>query len=187
MDFLNRTWTDVVNKALAALGRELIADMEQEGSDAEFARLFLPEAVSVCAGWFDWTFLRRSTSLAPDTVATGPFRYSYTLPSDAMRTTKVDVGEEEFFFMQNRVCTDSDTCRVTYQAIPSEPVANAPLWSAALVHYLTFLMGKSLTGNDALVQQEYNLFQACIEKARRDDRSWISRKGTTLWSEARDA
>lgn len=187
MDFYNRTWTDVVNKALASLGREMLQDIDQEGSDAELARLSLPEAVSICAGYFDWTFLRRQEALSPDNTTTGPFSYSYSLPSDAMRVTKVDTQEAEFFIMENKVCTDSEHCTVTYQALPEGVVTQAPFFTSAVVHYLTFLMAKSLTGNDALRQLEYQLWQEDILKAKRSDRAWLPKKGARWWTEEKDA
>lgn len=183
MDNMNRTWTDVVNKALAALGRDLLPDLEQEGGDAQLAALMVPEAVSVCAGYYDWTFLRKVQRLTPDETPTGPFGYSFTLPSNAMRTVRIDTEGEDFFIMENKVCTSSPICTVTYQELPEGIVPSAPAWNAALVHYLTYLMAKSLTGNDNLVQQEYQLFMQWIDKARKDDRSWLPKGGAKWWGE----
>lgn len=184
MDFRNESWTTIANRALASIGRETLTDVESdEGSDAELVRQSLPEAVGVCAEWFDWSFLREQSLLRPDaTPYDASYGFSYTFPAESVRTQGIEL-ESRYEILGGKICTDSPTCRVTYIRLPQEPVQGQPTWNTAVQHYLAFLLAKSLTGSDQIVSQEYQLFEKWIEKAMAHDRSYLRNKGERWWTE----
>lgn len=180
----NDQWNNICNKALALLGRETLANYEtDESADADLCRTFLPEAVGAAAEYFDWTFLTKWQSLSPDTQSTGPARYTYTLPEDMARLSGVDAGGVEFHIMSGKIHTDSASCTIRYIRRPSDPDGLPASFRQALVHYLAYLLAKPLSGNDALKQEEYQLWISWIEKAATDDRSWLSNRGEAWWTE----
>lgn len=184
MNFATETWTAVANRALASLGREPLVDIDQEGSDAELVRQSLPEAVGVCAGWFDWSFLRTKAKLSKDASAyEEDFSYSYSLPSDAMRVQKIDTYGYGYMIYGNKICTESESCAVTYMKLPAGPIFSAPAWNAAVQHYLAFLLAKTLTGNEALMNMEYQLFNTWISNAMANDRAILEKTGEKWWGE----
>lgn len=177
-------WNNICNKALALLGRETLVNYEtDESADAELCRTFLPEAVGVAAEYFDWTFLTKHQELSPDTQSTGPASFSFTLPTDVARLSGVDTQGTSFSIMSGKVHSDSSSCTIIYIRQPSQPDGLPASFRQAVVHYLAYLLAKPLSGNDALKNEELQLFQLWIEKAATDDRSWLSDKGTAWWTE----
>lgn len=180
----NDQWTTVCNMALSLLGRETLASFEtDESADAELCRTFLPEAVGVASEYFDWTFLSRHQTLSEDTQADGPARYAFTLPTDMARLSGVDAHGADFSIMSGKVFSDSPTCSVRYIRLPEQPDGLPPAFRQAIVHYLAYLLAKPLSGNDALRNEELQIYQYFIDKAATDDRSYLSDKGQAWWTE----
>lgn len=180
----NDQWNDIVNRALALLGRETLANYEtDESADAGLARSFLSEAVSVCAEYFDWTFLRECTALSQDSHTSGPYNYAYTLPSDLSRLSGVDTEGAGFEILSGRIHTDSATCTIRWQRNPQTPAGLSASFKQAVCHYLAYLLAKPLSGNDSLKAEEYQLYLYWIDKAATDDRSWLSDNGEAWWTE----
>lgn len=180
----NDQWTTVCNKALALLGRETLANYEtDESADAGLCRTFLPEAVGVASEYFDWTFLTRHQQISPDRQPSGPASYSFALPTDMARLSGVETEGAPFSIMSGKIHTDSPTCSVIYIMQPSQPDGLPASFREAVIHYLAYLLAKPLSGNDALKNEELQLFNLWIEKAATDDRSWLSDRGEAWWTE----
>ncbi len=182
-------WNTLCSGALTSLGREGTTNYLTDGtSDALLCRTFLPEAVAAASSYFDWTFLRKSKDLSYDTtVTTGPYHYAYALPVDMARLNKVETYNNlPFDIIGRTVWTDSESCSILYQALPTLPDTLPQSFLTAIEHYLTFLLAKPLSGNDSIKTQEWQLYQYWIEQAVNIDRAWLRNSGDKWWTDIID-
>lgn len=178
------TWTAIANRALNILGRDALESInDTESRDALLSREALGETVETVSGEWNWTFLREYATLIPDSVATGPYTYSYSLPPLCMRLEKIDTSGVKFLLTNGKIHTDSRSISIVYEKRPDEPLNFPPLFKEALTHHLAFSIAKSLTGNDNLKATEYQLYLEALEKAKTADRAWLESASTPWWTE----
>lgn len=183
------SWNTICSGALTTLGREGTTDyLTDETTDAELCKVFLPEAIAIASSYFDWTFLRKYQELSYDTTVTdGPYTYAYSIPVDNARLTKVETYSDlPFRIIGRTIWTDSSTCSIMYQALPTLPDTLPQAFLMAIQHYLAYLLAKPLSGNDSLRQSELQMYQYWIEQASNADRAWLYEKGETWWTELID-
>lgn len=185
--------TDICNMALAFLSKGRIASLDDETEPARQCKLFYDVTRQHLLRDYSWGFAKRVSKLAELDDSNPYWEHVYVYPNKCLNVRKIfTVGEyvNEKGLVRNHiidnpgnddrtkwdVCMMSDNivaigCDVpnawveyTYDANNAEVFT--PDFVEALAHMLAFNICAQLTGNYALQQQQYQLAQAVLQRAK---------------------
>ena len=157
--------TDICNLALNHIGRERIADLNEDTEPARTCRMHYDLVRKTLLRDYTWSFARKHTKLALLNVDTPGWAFTYSYPNDCVIARKLYNEDESWVILEKNlpgnmdetlvndntkalVCNYADAClEYTYD------VKDANLFPAdfsqALSYYLAAAIAPALTGSDS--------------------------------------
>lgn len=172
--------TDICNMALAHLAKGRIANINEQSEPARQCKLFYETTKKNLLREYTWGFAKRVAKLAELTEESPDWKYLYAYPEKCVAVRKifatdgryVTEGEKErwdlFLATDNVLAVGCDIEKAWMEY--TYDVDDVELFSAdfleAFTRMLAFNICLQLTGNAALQQQQYQIAQAAIARAK---------------------
>jgi len=174
--------TDICNMALAHLAKGRIANINEQTELARQCKLFYESTKRALLREYTWGFAKRVIKLAELTDESPYWEYLYAYPEKCVCVRKIfsadDIGkyvtEQEkekwdlFLATDNVLAVGCDIKKAWMEY--TYDVDDVGLFSAdfleAFTHMLAFNICLQLTGNTALQQQQYQIAQAALGRAK---------------------
>jgi hypothetical protein len=173
------SWTQICNRALGRLGSQSITDLSEVTTNAEFCKLFLPEAIEYVLGQWDFKFAIKRLRLAlNEDIPIFGWKYQFNLPKDYIRIIDVIAGSSlapqrsnliPFQIENGKVLSNEDTVQIVYIARPDNPNGLPQAVRKAISTHLAYLLATPLTSNDQLIALIAAESQVALEQAKKED------------------
>lgn len=172
--------TDICNMALGAIGQGRIASQDEESEQARNCRLYYDLVRQNLLSSYVWDFAERQVKLALLDVETAGWDYTYAFPAAALIVRgvfdkagawKKDDRKEEFTVIsvnetQKGVCANIKEAYCEYTADVENAAIFPPVFCQALAYSLAAALAYPLCGSVQLQQQNYQLAQAAVMRAK---------------------
>ena len=174
--------TDICNLALNHIGREHIADLNEDTEAARTCKLHYDLQRQVLLRAYTWSFAKKYTKLSEINTKTPGWKYTYAYPNDCVMARKLYDEDNTWLYLEKNVpgnmdqvllndntkalvCNHKDAyLEYTYD------VKDANLFTAdfaqALSYYLAAAICVPLTGSEALAQQMQAQGQGILQEAK---------------------
>ena len=161
--------TDICNLALSHIGRETIADLDEDTEAARTCKMHYDLQRHVLLRAYTWSFAKKYIKLSELNVTTPGWKYTYAYPPDCVMARKLYNEDHTWLLLEKNfpgnmdqvlvndntkalVCNHADAyLEYTYDA------KDVGLFSAdfaqALSYYLAAAIAVPLTGSESLAQQ----------------------------------
>ena len=196
------TNTDICNMALSFLSKGRIKSMTEENrEEARQCQTHYENCRRLLLRTYPWGFARRKVQLALLDASFPGWAFVYRYPKNCLniayiydeaqayeRIAQKQRFETALLDAESRVIlTDVEDAWAEYCYDVTDADLFPPEFTEALAHKLASAMALALTGSDALMQREYQLFQGMLDVAKSQDAQEKERKldWETAYAEAR--
>lgn len=153
--------TEICNRALIRLGADTIVDInEQSSKEARLCNILYNQVRKELLRAHPWNFATKRAILAAD--VDGPefeYTYSFTLPSDCLRTLKVNQYNSTYKIEAGKLLTDDESVELIYIYDVTDPTQFDSTFTSLLVLKLAMEMSYNITGATFAyggIQTEFN-------------------------------
>lgn len=167
--------TDICNLALTRLGEPTITSLSASSKGAQLGKLHYARTRDALLRSHPWNFSikRAELSLASATPAF-EFDYAFTLPSDCLKVIRTrwdaDLTQSAEYRIEGRtLLSNSDTAAIEYIARITNPDQFDDLFVDLLAQRLAAEISMSITDNQALTKNLWEIYQAKLAEARTTD------------------
>jgi len=164
------TDVQICNLALARLGDSRITTLADATAQAQYCTLFYTQTVAELQAEFDWQFCRKQVNLTSATTPLGGYTYQYALPSDYIRSLRVEnIDESENFGQWEILGSYLQTNFVSpvtldYIANITDETKYPAIFTELLAVKLAGVLAMPLTGSKDLFKQTVELYMAMLGK-----------------------
>ena len=174
--------TDICNLALNHIGREHIADLNEDTEAARTCKMHYDLQRRVLLRAYTWSFAKKYVKLSELDVKTPGWQYTYAYPNDCVMARKLYAEDNTWLYLRKNfpnnmdqvlvndntkalVCNHKDAClEYTYD------VKDANLFTAdftqALSYYLAAAIAVPLTGSEQLAQAMASQGAGILQEAK---------------------
>lgn len=178
----------IANRALTILGFDPISSIDEETREARMVNAQWDEARQASLVDHPWNFAIKRADLA-ELAETPEFGYSlkFQLPGDCLRVISTSNDPEQFVIEGNALLTDHTSVSIKYIADIALSGKFSAGFAEAFSRRLAFELAYALTGNRALSDQMWQLYQAQLTKAKSQDaqEGTAQKRNNSDWLNAR--
>jgi hypothetical protein len=173
------TSTDICNLALAYLAKGRITSLTQNTEDARQCAMHYDHCRRLLLRSYRWGFARRIKKLALSASSVPGWEYVYGYPSSCLsvRFVFTEDGAERKEMTKDEyevavvdgvkvLCTDVEEAWCEYTEDVTEVAKMTEEFVEALARYLAASMAVVLTGNDGMMNMNYQLMQTALAQAQ---------------------
>ena len=173
------TSTDICNLALAYIAKGRITALTQETEEARQCAMHYDHCRRMLLRSYRWGFARRMEKLAVVSAKVPGWDYVYGYPSNCLSVRFVfaedeaerkEVNKDEFDVAVvdsvKVLCTNVEEAWCEYTEDVTEVVKMTEEFVEALARYLAASMAMVITGNEGLMNLNYQLMQAALQQAQ---------------------
>jgi len=164
---------EICNIALTRMGADVIVSIDEPSQQARMCKLHYPLARDVVMKDFPWNFAQRIERLAPETESIPGWNYGYALPNECLKAHRIfndanmtDQKGTEFLRAGRSIYTSIDQAYLDYTLKIDDPSQFDPNFVDTLAWKLAMELSQTLTGDKAMREQCYTLYQKALEAAR---------------------
>lgn len=151
---------DICNNALIRIGSDTITSLNDVDKNSTACNAIYVQARDMLLRQHLWNFAIKRAQLAQETTAPAfGFKYSYPLPSDFVRTVKLEDTRSHFKIEQGKLLTDDSTVKLIYIARIEDPTKFDPLFVEALTLTLAIKLtyiGIGSNSREQALKEEFN-------------------------------
>lgn len=195
------TEIDIVNLALARLGIDPIASLEEPTKAARTSKVTYPIARDAALADHEWKFARTSATLALLTETSPGYEYTYRYPANCVKAIKIDDGvnaadlaydlaTESYVPTSSikfetgvdstlnfkTILTDQPEAKLIYTARVTNPTVFDPLFIDAMAWRMASDLAVSLLGNFQLQSNYMNVYRSLFSNAKAQGESEADRR-----------
>jgi len=160
----------ITNRALTFLGTDPISSIDEDSREARLVNAQWDEARQATLFDHPWNFAIKRASLA-QLAETPVYGYSakYQLPNDYLRVISTGNDPTDYVIESDTLLTDDGSISVRYISDVTKSGYFSAGFAEAFAKRLAYELAYPLTGNRALAEQMWNLYQVAINKAKSGD------------------
>jgi len=173
------TSTDICNLALAYIAKGRITSLTQETEEARQCAMHYDHCRRMLLRSYRWGFARRMEKLAVVSATAPGWDFVYGYPSNCLSVRFVfaedeaerkEVNKDEFDVAVvdsvKVLCTNVEEAWCEYTEDVTEVAKMTEEFVEALARYLAASMAMVITGNEGLMNLNYQLMQAALQQAQ---------------------
>src|SRR6266550_3310766 len=159
------TVIDIYNRALDFLGTQSVKAVSDSTNEARLCNRNYDNCRRSVLRAHPWNFAITRVMLIRDpAIPAFDFQYSYTLPADFLRLTKVSADIDDWRLEKNLIISDNATLQVAYVADITDPELWDPMCADAVSLYLAWIICYKITQSSTLKEQIFTDFTKILSK-----------------------
>ena len=181
--YYSSTWLDVVNGALARIGKGRLDSLTGGDDLTAYVNTFLGEAVESVLSSRSWSIATRVALVKSATAPVYGYLYAYDLPTDHISSVEVDAGGFEYRPEGTTILSNAEEMNLLYVARPATPPVLPGYLIKAIAAHLAYLLSTPLTSSEAMAARVMREATDALNAAIAADAGRFRPTGSDPWYE----